>query len=471
MSKKSGSQPAPGNPASRTATADPAIPPGGGARMGLLRGAQVMIALALGITLYLAYTSVVNGSVAGCGAGSDCNAVLTSRWAYWFNVPVSTPAALFYVGVLIASALTSPARSPRAQARAWTLLIAGAFGLLGAALWFVGLQGAIIGSWCPYCLAAHLLGGTGALLVLLAAPFVIRGRDGTEPLLFGVSQRAMPAVLGMLTLVPLVVGQFLSKPPSAALATVAPATAGKPPSEAPASSKAPPPATNSAAAMLATNPASAPAKPSRKLELHAGRFSFELYDAPMFGQPTAPHVAVSLFDYTCAHCRVQHPLLKRVQATFSNDLAIVLLPMPLDKACNPLLAATGPEHVNACEYARIGMAVWRAKPAALAAYEEWFFEPTKPRPVAEARAKAIELTGRPDLDTVMADPWIDDWLKLGRDVFKANWDRTGRNFLPMLNVGAVLSSGKLESDDELYGILEQHVGLKRPASAGPGAQP
>ncbi|NJN05710.1 MAG: hypothetical protein HC814_04090 [Rhodobacteraceae bacterium] len=60
-------------------------------------------------------------------------------------------------------------------------------------------------------------------------------------------------------------------------------------------------------------------------------------------------------------------------------------------------------------------------------------------------------------------------MKLGRDLFKANWDRTGRNFLPMLNIGAVLSSGRLESDDELYNILEQHAGLKRPGAGTPVA--
>jgi len=451
MSKKSGKKPPTAKPVSPAVPPAPAVPVGGGARFGSLRVAQGLFALALGISVYLAYAAFANGSVAGCGAGSDCNTVLTSRWAYWFNLPVSAPAALFYVVVLAASCRTGPARRPRVQARAWTVLIAGSFVILGAALWFIGLQGAIIGSWCPYCLAAHLFGATGALLVLLAAPFVIRGGEGAPPLLFGVSQRAMPAVLGMLLLVPLVVGQFLSKAPTAAIATIGSTTPARP--------------TPTAATPTPT------ARPSRKLELHAGRFSMELYEAPMLGQPNAPHIAVSLFDYTCAHCRQQHPLLKRVQASLSNDLAIVLLPMPLDKACNPLLAATGPDHIHACEYARIGLAVWRAKPAAFGAFEDWFFEPQKPRPVAEVRAKAIELTGRPDLDAVMADPWIEDWLKLGREVFKANWDRTGRNFLPMLNIGPVLSSGKLESDDELYGILEQHVGLKRPAAAGTPAQP
>jgi uncharacterized membrane protein len=453
MSKKSGRKILPVKPAP-AAEPPPEVPAGGGARLGLLRLAQLQFALAFAVSCYLAYTAFSSGSVAGCGAGSDCGAVLTSRWAYWFNLPVSAPAAAFYVVLLVTSVFAGPSRSARVQSRAWTILVAGAFAVLGAALWFIGLQAAIIGSWCPYCVAAHVLGGAGALLVLLAAPFVIRGGSG-GPMLFGVSQRAMPAVFGVLALVPLVFGQYLSKPPAAAVATLSPAS----------TASANTTASRNAAATPA--PAVAPAKPSRKYSLHDGKFVLELHEAPMIGRPDAPHIAVTLFDYTCAHCRTQHGLLKRVQASFGNDLAIVLVPMPLDASCNPLLSRTGPDHVNACAYARIGMAVWRARPEVMMEYENWFFEPAKPRPVAEVRAKAMELTGRADFDAVLADPWIENWLKLGRDLFKANWDRTGHNFLPMLNVGPVLSAGQIKSDAELYGLLEQHLGLKRPTPAAP----
>ena len=465
MSKNSGKQRATVQAAGSSAPVE-AVPMGGGAKLGLLRLAQLQFALALVISLYLAYTSFSNGAVAGCGAGSDCGTVLTSRWAYWFNLPVSAPAAAFYVGLLVTSLFAGSPRRPQVQSRAWTILVGGAFAVLGAALWFIGLQGAIIGSWCPYCVAAHVLGGAGALLVLLAAPFVIRGAGSGEPILFGVNRRAMPAVFGMLTLVPLVFGQYLSQPPSAVVATIASAKpATNPPAATLAVTEAPVKSPTAAPVSVAT-----PAKPSRKYSLHNDRFTIELHEAPMIGRPEAPQIAVALFDYTCAHCRKQHSLLKRVQASLSNDLAIVLVPMPLDKSCNPLLAMTAPDHANACEYARLGMAVWRAKPAALAAYDDWFFEPEKPRPVEEARAKASALTGRADLDAMLADPWIDDWLKLGRDLFKANWDRTGRNFLPMLNVSQVLSSGEIKTDDELYDILEKHVGLKRPATATPASQ-
>ena len=126
--------------------------------------------------------------------------------------------------------------------------------------------------------------------------------------------------------------------------------------------------------------------------------------------------------------------------------------------------APAPDHVNACEYARIGLSVWRAKPAVLHEYENWFFEPERPRPVAETRAKAAALTGRPDLAMVEDDPWINDWLKLGRDLFKANWDKSGRNFLPMLMAGPMLVSGEIKTDAELFDLLEKYMGLKRPSA-------
>jgi hypothetical protein len=79
------------------------------------------------------------------------------------------------------------------------------------------------------------------------------------------------------------------------------------------------------------------------------------------------------------------------------------------------------------------------------------------------------MTGATDLTAAMADPWIDTWLNLGHRVFKTNWDMTGRNILPMVNIGTVLSSGVIENDEEFYGILESHLGLKRPGNGGDGA--
>jgi uncharacterized membrane protein len=54
---------------------------------------------------YLAWVSLHNGPVAGCGPESGCSKVLQSRWAYWLDFPVSIPAVLVYLTLLGATFL------------------------------------------------------------------------------------------------------------------------------------------------------------------------------------------------------------------------------------------------------------------------------------------------------------------------------------------------------------------------------
>jgi len=428
------------------------IPSGGGQKMMPLRIAQILFAIALIISLYLAYTSLSSGQVAGCGAGSSCNDVLTSRWAYWFKLPVSVPAVGFYLLILIATFIAGPNRAVATQRRAWTVLITGAFAVLGAALWFIGLQ-ALIGSWCKYCMTAHGLGATGAVLLLMAAPFVIRHGNET-PSLFGVGHRAWPAILGMLALVPLVAGQYLSTPPSASVVKLEKST------------------TEAAAPNIAAEPAQPEAPPvekSRLFSLHNGKYQFDLYSVPLIGNPEAAHVMVSLFDYTCSHCRNMHERLLRVQNLYSNELAIVLMPMPLDSSCNPLITKTHPDHVDACQYARIALALFKSREEVFHDYEHWFFETPRPRPLDKVRLKAAEWSGSTDFNSVLKAPGIEAWIQLGIQIFRANYDQTKKGILPMIMAGPAIMAGEVKSDQELVDFLVENMGLKRLSAAEPNA--
>ncbi|GEM_PF-343992 len=450
------------------------IPPGGGPKLALLRIAQLLFTFALIISAYLAYTSLSAGQLAGCGAGSDCSDVLTSRWAYWFKLPVSVPAVGFYLLILTASFIASPRQSVANQRRGWTVLITGAFAVLGAALWFIGLQGAIIGSWCKYCMTAHALGATGAVLLLMAAPFVIR-HGGEKPSLFGVSQRAWPAVMGMLALVPLVLGQYLSTPPSMTVVkTDGPTTQVAAPniaSGAPEPESAEP--TEPAEATASAEPIESvkPVEKSRMFSLFDNKYQFDLYSVPLLGNPEAPHVIVSLFDYTCSHCRSTHERLLSVQNLYSNELAIILMPMPLDSSCNPLVKQTPHDHVNACQYARIGLGVFKAKEEVFQDYENWFFETPRPRPLAEVHQKAAQLSGRADFDSVLKEPGIEAWIQLGVQVFDANYKQTKQGILPMIMVGQAVMAGEVRSDEELINVLVNNLGMERRTGGANTAAP
>ena len=54
-------------------------------------GPRVLSWLAFGIAAYLAWDSITNSSVAGCGVGTHdgCDAVLNSAWSKWLGVPVA----------------------------------------------------------------------------------------------------------------------------------------------------------------------------------------------------------------------------------------------------------------------------------------------------------------------------------------------------------------------------------------------
>ncbi|MEZ6062558.1 MAG: vitamin K epoxide reductase family protein [Planctomycetaceae bacterium] len=58
--------------------------------------------VALAVSGYLAWTSMVAGHVYGCGGGAvfDCGHVLHSRWARLFSIPVSVPAVALYASLL-----------------------------------------------------------------------------------------------------------------------------------------------------------------------------------------------------------------------------------------------------------------------------------------------------------------------------------------------------------------------------------
>src|SRR4030095_10165840 len=96
--------------------------------------ARALLFVALGVSAYLAWTSLTRGSVIGCGPESECDRVLQSRWARWFGIPVS----LFAVGIdaltLWATFALGPGASAPARRRGWFAVTFGGMLILGAGL-------------------------------------------------------------------------------------------------------------------------------------------------------------------------------------------------------------------------------------------------------------------------------------------------------------------------------------------------
>jgi uncharacterized membrane protein len=399
--------------------------------------ARLMILVAGVGSAYLAMAALDGERLPGCGPESGCDDVLNSRWAQLFGVPVSFGALLVY-GTLVAATCGFPPRTsaPVQRGVRATALFAALLTLV-AAVWFIGLQIFVVGAFCAYCNTIHVCGSAAALLILLKYPLIARRglADQTRSEFLVARTTAVRVTLGALLVVALLgLGQSLHEPQSFVTRGIA----------------------------GGNNPEIAPTA-GRTLRLHGGAFEFDLGEVPFSGSVEAAHVVVNLFDYTCQHCRVLHGFLKQAHRTFSNQLAVVNLPSPLDPACNALVTRHLADHTNACDYARIGLAVWRADRAQSAAFDEWIFTPSRPPTTDQAREQAIELVGADAFATASSDPWIDRQLEEYTRLFATNYQQSRISRLPQLIIGTNIVVGNFRRVDDLYRLLSTQLEFPVPA--------
>jgi uncharacterized membrane protein len=292
---------------------------------------------AAALAAYLLVESVREGGLpVGCGADAGCGVVLNSRWSQWFGIPVSALAVLAYATMFLLTLHIGPFSTERRRRVAWPALVAMSIGVLLAALWFVIIQIFILGHYCVYCMVDHGLGQLAALLVLIMG----MRRPGV---------RLWPMGLGVIAAAVLIGSQLAYQPPT----------------------------------IQKTVP------PIMLLDSTVG---FDPRTFPVIGDPARGRVVVSLFDYTCPHCRKMHEYLREVQRR-DPRIAIVAMPVPLDADCNPDVEETEPRQQNACELAQLALTVWRQRPEKFAEFDTWLFEPETPWSLQEATAKARELLG------------------------------------------------------------------------------
>jgi hypothetical protein len=344
--------------------------------------------------------------MAGCGPGSPCDRVLGSAWAYWLGIPVSAPALVAYVALLIFSFLSFGSSSKNNLPKYWRgIFFLGAV-IIASAIWFTVLQLSVLKSVCKFCTSAHLLGFTGALLLLSKAPF---GELKGNALLLNKRQIVLPVLLGLLSFGSLVAGQ-----------TLAP-------------------------------------KKLNVVTIHKGDFHFDLREVPLIGTTDSPHYIVSLFDYTCPDCHEMHNQLIAARKRLNNGFSIVSLPLPLDPRCNFMIHAARPKHAQACDYAKIGLAVRRFSLEKFQQYDEWFFGQTGTPPLERAREEASRLVGKEQLEKNLADPWVEKMIQTSVSIYAKNEALTHTTRVPQLIIGDAINTGPVRNVDQLVSLLSSNL--------------
>lgn len=390
------------------------------------------------LSAYLLWLVITGESAAGCGFESSCQSVLSSRWSRWLGLPVGALALPVYLGIIFGLIALR-----RGLAEASRLLsgglVAASVAILGAGAWFIAVQAVDLHAFCPWCLATHTLGACTAAWTLQTL------RKGlTPPIRVG-----FPAGVGVLGVGVLVLGQVLFPP------------TGSPKPDARASLPGARIATNGVAIPVPARPI-AEAHPPRQWVVPISGVTISLGEVPVLGNPGATNLLLHLFDYTCKHCRAMHPHLMGVLDRYSNDVAVVSLPVPLDMECNPLLKKPIPEHVNACAIARVGLALWRASPAALRSFDDWIAaQPQTVSPDA-AEAEAVRMVGVEAIRRAKADPAVDQLIQLSISLYTAHYRVLRKQNLPELLVGTNLLSGPVASARDLQYFVASRLNLDVP---------
>jgi uncharacterized membrane protein len=413
---------------------------------------------------YLAWVAIHHGAVAGCEPGSGCDKVLQSRWAYWLNIPVSIPAVLVYLALLIGTFILENRTSPDEQRGAWAAIIGLSVIVAGAALWFVGLQMFVIEAFCKFCLVAHACGFAAAVMCLRHIPLATNsdasmwasGAKTADVPRAAMSSLVLIGVAGVLVLVS---GQvFVQKQRNLVKSFANPATGN---ATGPTSPK--PGTPNSANAVqsevLLSSPNVTRIAPY-VLSLYGGKFLLHIDELPMIGSPKASNIIVNLYDYNCTHCRMLHPMLVEAQRRLGNQLGIVTLPMPMSTNCNPFVPPEHPTFSNSCDYARISLAVWHASPFIYPQFQNWLFSAPQPIPFEVVQDQAEQMVGKDSLRAASTNDWIDKQILTACSLHSTNWQTTGGMAMPQIVMGQAISVGPLNSVNHLMVLLEKYLDVK-----------
>jgi uncharacterized membrane protein len=391
---------------------------------------RLLLLLALGIAGYLGWGSQQGGGVPGCGPESDCDKVLGSRWAYVLGVPVSLFAMPVY---LLSLVFTFPRTIP------WGSLLPLAMMILVGAVWFIGLQLFAIGSFCKFCMAAHFAGMVAALLIVRRNPL---------PRFSRIVSAGTALTLGVM----MALAQVTSPAPAPRQVSLIGAETQKNDTN----------LEGKRSEMEQPSQTDAPVNPI--FSIVRGQFSLDLRKLPVIGSLNAPKRMVKLFDYTCHHCRDLHHLLESVAPRFSNELAIVSLPMPLDASCNPVLRSTSYAHANACEFARLALAIFYAEPAKFNEFSNWLFGPERPPELNRASEVAGEMLGRERLEAALQDPRIEEQIRLNCFIYAASSQLGKSSALPQMIFPTGVSIGAVADQRQLEKILADALGLRAPGT-------
>jgi uncharacterized membrane protein len=479
----------------------------------------VLAWIAFFVAGYLAIHSVSGTSVAGCGVGGSngCDIVLTSSWSKWLGIPV----AVLGLAIYAALASLSPLlwwRNEEASRWITTGVVLLSVVAAGASVWFIGVQVFAIHEYCKFCLVTDTC---GILLGVIASFAAIRsvttnrrrgGQSGVHALRSAmpvgarsttgaaIATPADPPALGLAfggavpLLALLAAGQIFFAGKTYEVQKVAltdtidlagsPSDAAGDSADSTTDSNSDDTAIgrviNDADAKVATvetndgspdsNTAkdespSLPAAPEKEriVKFLGGTLSLDVYKHPLIGSPEAPHIAIEMVSYDCPHCRKMAAMMSEVLERYGDQVALLIMPVPLDKDCNKLVTDPTMLHPGACGTARRVCGVAKFSPSDFAKFHEFLMTGKEVPPMEKVIPKGNSLANRDKLRDFVNSPeakkQVDGYVELFGKL-QAQSKGNGKSFgLPVQILGDKVVSGEIEKIDDVFKAWEENLGV------------
>ncbi len=426
-----------------------------------LHGVRALLVSAMIITSYLALVTLTNGGGApGCGPDSGCDQVLTSSWAYWLGIPVSLPGLALY-GVFLISTFSLSSQDLEKARRSLNAQTLCAFSVLFAAIWFVGVQGIKIKAFCPYCCTAHALASIAAILFLTRANSV--GSKLSVQLNFAGGALAGVVLVAVVAFVQVAFPKKQAAPEIVNLAESNPEieTTNPPPAQLSEEEVTPQVISTEETQTPPENVVSKSDRPaSPPLLIPRTNFQITTSGLPTLGDLTATHRITCIFDYTCHHCRNLHGFIRELLVKYDGQLSCLMIPMPLDADCNRLIKKTQEDHLNACAYAKVCLAVHQIAPEKYDAFDNWLFSNHESvKSVETVMEHARDLVGADELDKALQSDQLIEQLKTNITTYETTSKMGRKSSMPQTIIGSQVVFGPPPNVETLDRILKQILQL------------
>lgn len=355
--------------------------------------------LAVCLSIYLLILHISGSSAAGCGPESSCGDVLTSRWSRIGVVPVSLFGLPIYLGLVLGYAGHLKRRTDwQWVANSAALLV------IASSLYFSAIQYFIIQEICPYCLATHVFASVASIMVWKKPKTI--PKLGSAINLYTIVMLVWISGVGLQVL--MMGGTDENK--EVAIASSETLTS------------------------LAEDEVST--QKERSGPRVAQSFGLDTEYLPIIGSANAENFAIALIDYTCKYCRNLHKELETVAASYPNQIAFILAPMPLDSECNTAMARrnfeTSRSHVEGCEFARLALGLHKTDPLAYLKWDSEMMHRSKFPTFLEALTYARSLVDQGELGQNIVSEWVQQQIYMSSLIYDNHYSVYNQGNMPQM---------------------------------------